>query len=130
MFYGYLSVLGIMLSVTFMVVVLVNFQKPNTKQISLVKILLILSLLIISVILQNWLLIFIWVFNLTLQIIIMPTSPSLTENSTKPVEGQTENVVFETFGTNCNACGAPNEYPVDGKAHYCTHCSTVLPKAS
>lgn len=127
-----LSVVSLILASIFLILIIATFSVKNNNQLSVAKILLISALVVVNLIRQEWFLVSIWGLNLVLNVLINPKIlellKSLTENS-KPVETLPFENHYDTVGTNCTACGAKNEYPVDGKAHYCTHCGTVLPRA-
>ena len=127
-----LSIVSLILATIFLVLIIATFSVKNNNPLSVAKILLISALVITNLIREEWFLVSIWGLNLVLNILINPKILELLKSlvdEPMTVDTQPFEAPYDTVGTNCTACGAKNEYPVDGKAHYCTHCGTVLPRA-
>lgn len=133
-----LTLISLILACIYLIFLFATFSTKTTNQISVIKIIIVLPLIVVNIVRQDWLLTGIWVFNLILILITNPklsdfvsalTDPYNSANIANATQKSRYSAPYDTVGTNCTACGAKNEYPVDGKAHYCTHCGTVLPQA-
>ena len=126
----FLSNASLIIAVIFIAFLVMTASGKFNPKANAVKMLLTALLALIGYVQQSWVVAGIWTFNFALYLFLALLYLKLNALQNKDQEPpEIYTAPYDTVGTNCTACGARNEYPVDGKNHFCTHCGTMLPKA-